>query len=201
MPKDMFFAISSEKREHVIDACFKEFSTKLYQDITISSLAKKASISRGTFYNYFDSVGSCLTYLISLLQKERYAYLPDIFKKNHFDIFRTVRDMFSYDYEEFLQTKKYSLIYNYILYLRVEHLSYKEHFILKLLTPLMEMMQVPLYQKDLYHISEDQFYYTLELFGVMLTDLLLKTEKDGLTKEETFERFDYIVNLIEKGIK
>ena len=54
MIKRTFYNLPAEKREKIIDITRKEFQKGNKQKITINSVIKKAGISRGSFYQYFD---------------------------------------------------------------------------------------------------------------------------------------------------
>ena len=54
MIKRTFYNLPAEKREKIIDVTRKEFRKGNKQKITINSVIKKAGISRGSFYQYFD---------------------------------------------------------------------------------------------------------------------------------------------------
>ena len=54
MIKRTFYNLPAEKREKIIEVTRKEFRKGNKQKITINSVIKKAGISRGSFYQYFD---------------------------------------------------------------------------------------------------------------------------------------------------
>lgn len=54
MIKRTFYNLPPEKREKIIDVTRKEFQKGHKQKITINTVIKKAGISRGSFYQYFD---------------------------------------------------------------------------------------------------------------------------------------------------
>lgn len=54
MIKRTFYNLPAEKRKKIIDITRKEFQKGNKQKITINSVIKKAGISRGSFYQYFD---------------------------------------------------------------------------------------------------------------------------------------------------
>lgn len=53
--KDAFEKISEEKQKRILDAAIKEFAAKGFIAANINTIAKKAGISIGSLYNYFDS--------------------------------------------------------------------------------------------------------------------------------------------------
>lgn len=58
-----------------------------------------------------------------------------------------------------------------------------------------------LYDKALYNVSEDEFFQAIELLGSFMSELLYKSETNNISKEETFKEFNFVINLIESGLK
>ena len=54
MIKQTFYNLSEEKRQRIIDAIMKEFSSSSTEKVSINRIIKTANISRGSFYQYFD---------------------------------------------------------------------------------------------------------------------------------------------------
>ena len=53
MPKATFFNLPEEKRERILKAALEEFSLSDYDKATIDNITKRASIPKGSFYQYF----------------------------------------------------------------------------------------------------------------------------------------------------
>lgn len=53
--KSTFANISEDKRRHILETAIREFATKGYDGTNINVVAKKAGISVGSMYKYFDS--------------------------------------------------------------------------------------------------------------------------------------------------
>ncbi len=54
MIKKTFYNLPEEKRQRIIDAIMKEFSSSTAEKVSINRIIKTANISRGSFYQYFD---------------------------------------------------------------------------------------------------------------------------------------------------
>lgn len=63
MPKSTFFHLQDEKRETFLNTAVKEFSEHSYREVSIREIAKKANISIGSFYCYFDSKIELFVYI------------------------------------------------------------------------------------------------------------------------------------------
>ena len=55
MPTEKFMNLGDYKKQAILDAMRAEFMTTPYSEIRISSLIKRAGISRASFYLYFQS--------------------------------------------------------------------------------------------------------------------------------------------------
>jgi len=88
VPTQTFFNLSEEKKKRLIAGAMKEFSTKSLNDASISNIVKNATISRGSFYQYFEDKKDLYFYLIG---KFRYNYrklMYDSFVKEEGDFFK-----------------------------------------------------------------------------------------------------------------
>lgn len=54
MIKKTFYNLPEEKRQRIINAIMKEFSSSATEKVSINRIIKAANISRGSFYQYFD---------------------------------------------------------------------------------------------------------------------------------------------------
>jgi len=54
MPKQTFFNLSAEKREHIMDIAIRTFAEDGYQEASITSIVSRAGIAKGSFYQYFE---------------------------------------------------------------------------------------------------------------------------------------------------
>lgn len=72
MPKKTFFNLPIDKKQKIIDAAYDLFIENDYKDVNIRSIAKKAGISIGSFYQYFDDKDDLYLYLIAEIEKKVY---------------------------------------------------------------------------------------------------------------------------------
>ena len=54
MPKQTFFNLSDEKRDHIIEVAIRTFAECGYQEASITSIVARAGIAKGSFYQYFE---------------------------------------------------------------------------------------------------------------------------------------------------
>lgn len=54
MPKSTFFRLPDERRERLVREAIAEFADRTYAEASLSEIARRASIPKGSFYQYFD---------------------------------------------------------------------------------------------------------------------------------------------------
>ena len=65
MPKQTFFNLPEEKRNHIIEVSIDEFAKAPYQNISINHLIKSMNIPTGSFYQYFEDKKDLYFYILS----------------------------------------------------------------------------------------------------------------------------------------
>ncbi|THE13253.1 TetR/AcrR family transcriptional regulator [Bacillus timonensis] len=94
MPKLTFFNLPEDKKQTLIDAAKKEFSSAPLFDASISNIIKSAGISRGSFYQYFEDKEDAFFFLLGEFAKEKKSAFLSMLKKYDGDIFQTFIDFF-----------------------------------------------------------------------------------------------------------
>lgn len=70
-----FQEIREEKKALIMEAALEQFANEGYFQSTINQISKKAGISKGLMYNYFESKEALLKAIIEMSVKEMYQYL------------------------------------------------------------------------------------------------------------------------------
>lgn len=73
MPKKTFFNLPIEKKQRIIDAAYDLFIENDYNNVNIRNITKKAGISIGSFYQYFNDKDDLYLYLLTEIEKKIYA--------------------------------------------------------------------------------------------------------------------------------
>lgn len=95
MPSSAFYQLNEEKKNKLIDAAIKEFSSTPYEKVSIFKIAESAGISRSGFYYYFKNKGDLYSYIyIEKIQREFIEYMNSIEQK--YDIFSVFEARFDY---------------------------------------------------------------------------------------------------------
>lgn len=101
MPSDTFLRLNDEKKKKLIDASFKEFSLYNFNDASINRIIKEASISRGSFYMYFEDKKDLYFYLLEQYLEVLIDNMKTNLIKNKGDIFKMFQDNIKEIYNSF----------------------------------------------------------------------------------------------------
>jgi TetR/AcrR family transcriptional regulator len=94
MPKETFFNLPTEKREHITNIAIEEFGNNEYADVSISRIVARAGIAKGSFYQYFADKEDLYSHLLDLIiQKKWEMFSLDHPDPHHIGIFRYLRWM------------------------------------------------------------------------------------------------------------
>ena len=203
MPKQMFFNISEEKRQHFLKAAKSEFTTKSFGEVSVNSIIKKAGIPRGSFYTYFEDLESLFSYLMVEVKEERFKYGRKILKQTKGDYFKFIRALFIYDFDAYAETGIYSLFRNYIHYLQqTKKISLKEEFISSSLSSL---SNTDIHSSSVFNYNElglntEEFVDLIEVVILLMVNTYIKAESECLTKSQTIALFNRRLDFIEHGV-
>ena len=75
MPKQTFFNLPSEKRALIIEAAIEEFAVHGFQKASINKIVDKASIAKGSVYQYFENKEELYSYLVESASGKKLAYI------------------------------------------------------------------------------------------------------------------------------
>jgi len=75
MPKETFFNLPEEKRQHFLDIAMAEFAENDYVNASISRIVAEAGIAKGSFYQYFADKEELYHYLLELGTQHKAQFL------------------------------------------------------------------------------------------------------------------------------
>lgn len=204
MPKKMFFNISEEKRKMFIESAMSEFTSKSFEQVSVNTIVKKAGISRGSFYTYFDDLESLFNYLFTSIKEERFTYGRKILLEVKGDYFEFVRRLFVYDFDNFQTEKKYSLFRNYIHYVQTIKRGSIKDYILKEVLKELELNDIDVekhIKSNSYGLSKNELLDVFEIVVLIMINTLIKGENESLSKDEVISLFQRRLDYIEHGVK
>ena len=204
MPKEMFQKISKEKQETFINAAIDEFTTKSFENTSVNSIVKKAKISRGSFYNYFEDIEELFNYIFEKVKNERFIYANHILKDCNKDYFVFIKKLFAYDFDAFKSKGRYSLFRNFIHYIVVSKKgSIRDIIINPLNSEIMnkeESFQT-IFDFEKYGMDLEESMDLMEMTMIVVVNTFLKSESEELSKEEVLKIFDKRIKIIEFGTR
>lgn len=74
MPRETFFNLPKDKRDHIITAAIKEFSQAGYSTASTNQICKKSGIPKGSFYQYFTDKLDLYVYIMTLAIEEKIRF-------------------------------------------------------------------------------------------------------------------------------
>lgn len=87
MPKETFFNLPAEKRQHFLDIALAEFAHNDYPNASISRIVAQAGIAKGSFYQYFTDKEELYHYLLELGAQQKAQFLATPPPEIEMDIF------------------------------------------------------------------------------------------------------------------
>lgn len=87
---DKFYNLSSEKQDIIINAALTEFASTGYKKTSISSIAKRAGISKGLLFYYFNTKKELYLFLYEYCYKKHLEEVEKVMERkgdDFFDIF------------------------------------------------------------------------------------------------------------------
>ena len=95
MPTETFFNLSTEKKDRILRAARKEFSSVSLKEASISNIIREADIPRGSFYQYFEGKEDLYFYYFHSIGRDSYRVLIEAIKKADGDLFAAFEHYFS----------------------------------------------------------------------------------------------------------
>ncbi|HKL12329.1 MAG TPA: TetR/AcrR family transcriptional regulator [Halanaerobiales bacterium] len=87
MPLSTFYNLDPKKQEKIVDISIKEFAKYGYKNTTVSSIAKKAKISKGSMYQYFKSKEELYIYIFDISYRDKKRHIKNAININELEDF------------------------------------------------------------------------------------------------------------------
>lgn len=119
MVSSTFLNLTKEKQERIIQAALEEFSNHSFNDASITSIVRKAKISRGSFYQYFGKKENLYQYLVNRLYLKHRQDLYDTITKNSGNLYASLIDFYNHYIDEVMTSEYFSFYKN--TFIHVNH--------------------------------------------------------------------------------
>lgn len=201
MPTETFHNLPQEKKQIILDAAKKEFSTVAFHDASINKIIKEAGISRGSFYMYFKDKEDL--YLAITLHEgmKTFEKMMAVLKKNHGDLFLTYKELFQVFYHLFSEKTTPSLSRNVLL-----NMSFKSDHLLVRENKEKHKEYVDQFLKmidtsNLRIGTKEELFDIIDILNLLLIHALVvsvrKNDQDGKIRK----RYERQLCIIEQGLK
>lgn len=77
MPKPTFFNLDEEKRNLIIAVALEEFSEHNFDEASVNTIVKRAKISKGSLYQYFEDKVELYLHVIEIAGNKKFAHLEN----------------------------------------------------------------------------------------------------------------------------
>lgn len=200
MPKNTFFNLEREKRERIEKAAIEEFYNNKFSESSINNIVKKSSISKGSFYQYFEDKYDVYKYIMDLIVKEKLIYLNPILKKeSELNFYDFLRELYVQGYMFALNNPKYykiscELLKNPELKVRIYgeykdlNMNYMKSFILK-------GIKDGSINKN---IDVELGALMIKSFGEAFSEYIIENKYD---KKEVLQQINKLINMLKCGLK
>ncbi|WP_428911515.1 TetR/AcrR family transcriptional regulator [Niallia sp. Krafla_26] len=201
MPKQTFFNLPEEKRQHLIDVAQKEFSQVPLMKASVANIIKMAGIPRGSFYQYFENLEDLYNYLLDQETQKRKEDFISLLMKHNGDIIETVTVMYHHFLIELPDEEEHTFLKNAIL-----NVSNKDGFSF---TDMFDLGKgkdhvkeiIHLIDRDRLNIQEDaELFHILQIItAVVFRNFIEKLLKE-LSDQEAIDNFTIEMNILKRGI-
>lgn len=116
MTKETFKNLPIEKKEVIIQALKEEFEEYPITDASVASIIKRAGISRGSFYQYFDDLESSFFTILEEEAIEIHDLFMNLLIEQEGDLFSALKLYGKAVADELFQKDKYNLYKNRYIY-------------------------------------------------------------------------------------
>ncbi len=94
MPTLTFDKLKTEKKEKLIQFALEEFASNTYQNASITQLAKKMNIAKGSIYQYFESKKDLYFYLLNEVNQKKQQFITQYLKEIPTDFFELLKQIY-----------------------------------------------------------------------------------------------------------
>lgn len=120
MPKSTFNNLSIEKKEVILHALKKEFELHPIFEVSVASIVKRAGISRGSFYQYFEDLEDSFFTILELEIVEIHDIFINLMRQEKGNLFSALKLYGDILVDEIFKKEKYNLYRNRYLYWNCE---------------------------------------------------------------------------------
>lgn len=205
MVSKTFQNLNEEKKERVLEAALAEFSRVSLSDASVTKIVKRAEISRGSFYQYFEDKEDLYKYLVNDLYAKHRNDLYEKIKENSGNLYQSLLDFYEAYINEIMGSKYFSFYENTFLY--VNHYLIGQEGLFSVSNPsekrkseqeaFLSAINMESLRTDSKADLLEFIYFTVNLIHQMVVEGFV----NGLSSEEIKEKSLRAVNWLYYGIQ
>lgn len=201
MPKQTFYNLPEEKRNHLMQAVKKEFSRVPLNEASIANIVKNADIPRGSFYQYFEDKEDAFYYLLEELTAVNSNQFILILKQTNGDLFESFIKIFKNMLLEFQDKENRDFFKNIFL-----NMNYKME------EKLSKGFAKTNYDKQVYGfksyvdfsklniVHEEEFIHVMQIVMAVTFQNLMNHFAKRYTFDEAIKNYIFEMKLLKKGL-
>ena len=198
MPKSTFFNLKPEKREKIENALVQEFSTRTFEEASISNIVVEAKIPRGSFYQYFEDKEDAIRYVVKKFIILEHTKAYDLLSKTNGDIFEASIKIYDYMIEKTMQNSNIILIKNIVQDLRKNNINifdndnefqYKEKIDKIINKEMLNLEQV------------EDLKYIMKILTTVIRTTVVEVVSNQLSQEEGRKELIKEIEILKRGMQ
>ncbi|MCK5761660.1 MAG: TetR family transcriptional regulator [Candidatus Izimaplasma sp.] len=197
MPKDTFFNLDEVKRNKIVEAAKVEFTNNPLRKSRVSNIIKKASIPKGSFYQYFEDLDDLYYYVINDVFDNVYKAGSKFCDVTN-DIFEFAQISFEYDYNGFINDMRHRFMMNVF-----QSISSNEEYIVSFKKMRKDYILGVLNKMDLSNIrlkEEGDLIKMYRMIQELKQNVIHRAIVEHMTKEEASEDFRWLLDILKNGL-
>lgn len=199
MPKELFYTISQDKRERLLQVSMEEFSKNLFYEVSINQIVKRADIARGSFYQYFEDKEDLYFFIINRVLSEKISEFSGLISDEEMDIFAVYRKLFLLNLKMLSDERYQSFFKN--LYLSMNY-ELEQRF-----RSLMDQIKNKAFKKQFYRFiikyqnQQESFWELNKIINIISMNLRMQKIENNLQDEEVMRIYDLRMDILKGEIR
>ncbi len=197
MPKETFFHLNEVKRNKIIEAATKEFTTNPLRKSRVSNIIKVAGIPRGSFYQYFNDLDDLYFYVINNVFNNVYK-VGTTFCDITNDIFEFAKISFEYDYDRFANDMRHRFMLNVF-----QSVSSNDEYISAFNKMRKDYIMGILNRMDLSGIrfeKEEDLIKMYRMIQELKRNVIQRAVVENLSIEDASKEFEWFLKIVKYGL-
>ncbi|MFO7969328.1 MAG: TetR/AcrR family transcriptional regulator [Candidatus Izemoplasmatales bacterium] len=204
MPTKTFYNLKKAKQDRITNAAIDEFQDKIYEQVKLSEIIKKASIPRGSFYQYFKDKDDLYLYLISMIRNTKLDYLSNsLINDKNIPFIDLVKILYQDGIRFAIKHPKYVKI----LDLLIKNKNHMYELLMKDNLAIAKNIYSEMIDKDK-KAGRIKKAINTEIFAEMIVNLTTNISLDNLdinnpdlSYKIMLEKIEHILNILKKGVQ